>query len=69
MPYSLLIYTSVAPDKPPPHTPIEARNTDVLACAGYLLEVRLQGSEDIIFGVYQYWVHQNPGDHIDGRII
>ena len=33
------------------------------------LEVfRLMAADDAIFGIYQYWLHQNPGTHLDGGI-
>ena len=46
----------------------EAEDSDILACTADLPEVHLQVSEYILFGVYQYCVHQNPGNHLDGEI-
>ena len=65
---SPLIDTPVAPDKPPPCPCIDAGNTSFLTRVGELPEVRLQGSDNVLLGVYQYWMHQNPGNHIYGRI-
>ena len=31
-------------------------------------DVRLLGTDSMIYGVYQDWVHQNPGEHLDGGI-
>ena len=28
-------------------------------------EVRFKASDNVLFSVYQYWVHQNPGTHQD----
>ena len=33
-----------------------------------LPDVHLLGAYDMLFGVYQDWVHQNPGNHLDGGI-
>ena len=35
---------------------------------GDLLDVRILGSDYMLFEVYQDWVHQNPGNHLDGGI-
>ena len=32
------------------------------------MDVRLLVSDYILFGVYQDWVHQSPGNHLDGGI-
>ena len=34
----------------------------------YLPEVHIRGADDTLYGVYQDWVHQNPGNHLDGEI-
>ena len=31
-------------------------------------DVRLLGTDSMIYGVYQDWVHQNPGEHLDERM-
>ena len=31
-------------------------------------EVRLKAAENAIFSISQGWVHQNTGNHLDGRI-
>ena len=33
-----------------------------------LPKVCLKGSGNALYGVYQDWVHQNPGNHLDGGI-
>ena len=45
-----------------------SENTSVLARVGDLPEVLPQGADDMLFGVYQDWVHQNPGNHLDDGI-
>ena len=30
--------------------------------------VRLTAADDVLFQIYKYWVHQNPGTHLDGGI-
>ena len=35
---------------------------------GNLLGESLMSAYDKIFGVYQDWVHHNPGTHVDGGI-
>ena len=32
---------------------------------GDLIYVRLRGYNGMLFGVYQNWAHQNPGNHLD----
>ena len=36
--------------------------------AANLPHVRIKGEDVILFGVYQDWVPQNPGNHMDGGI-
>ena len=33
-----------------------------------LHEVQRKVSDNALYGVYQDWVHQNPGNNLDGRI-
>ena len=68
LPHSPLTETSAAPSKPPPLPCIESKDAIVLERAGDLTDFRLLGDNDMIFGVYQDWVHQNPGNQLDGRI-
>ena len=68
-PNSPLTENSVDPDKPPSCPRIYSGDSSVLACVVDLLEVRLQGANTMLFGVYQDWVHQNPGNHLNGGII
>ena len=39
-----------------------------LKSKGNLPGVCLTAANDVLFGVYQDWVHQNPGIHLDGEI-
>ena len=57
--------TSAAPS---PCPCVEAGNAALQAREGYLPDVHLLGAEYMLYGVYQDWVHQNQGDHLDGGI-
>ena len=58
----------MASTEPPPRPRVEAGNAALQEQQGYLPDVRLLGAECMIYGVYQDWVHQNQGDHLDGGI-
>ena len=58
--------TSVASDEPPPRPRVEAGDAALQAHEGDLPDVCLLGADYMLYGVYQDWVHQNPGDHLDG---
>ena len=58
----------VALDDTPPHPRFEAGDSNLQAREGDLPDVRLLGSNFMLYGVYQDWVHQNPGDKLDGGI-
>ena len=58
----------VAPATPPPHPRVDYGNAALQAQERYLPDVRLLGADYMLYGVYQDWVHQNPGDHLDGGI-
>ena len=60
------IDTPEYPDTPPPRLCIDTSVSDRLASEGDLLGFRLTGAADALFGVYQYWVNQNPSIHLDG---
>ena len=47
---------------------VNAGEANLQLRAGDLPDVRFLGSNYILFGVYQDWVHQNPGIHLDGGI-
>ena len=66
--YSLLEYTSVALAEPPPCPLVEAGDIALQASPGDLLDVRLLGDDNMLFSVYQDWVHKNPGEHLDDVI-
>ena len=66
--YSPLEDTSVAPDEPPPGPHIEAGDSAIQVCTGDLPYVHLLGAEYMIFGFYHVWLHQKPGNHLDGGI-
>ena len=53
---------------PPPHTHSYASAAAQLAIDSDLKVVRLTDADDVLFGVYQDWVHQNSGTHLDGVI-
>ena len=67
-PQSPLEDTLVALAKPPPCPRNDAGDAAIPAPAGDLLYVLLLGDNNTIFGVYQDWVYQNPGEHLDGGI-
>ena len=58
--------TLVFSTKPPPCPRIKAGDAALQARKGDLPDVRLLVTDYILYGVYQDWVHQNPGDHLDG---
>ena len=67
-PHSPLEDASLAPSAPLPRPRVKAGNAALQAQEGDLPDVRLPGTDYILYGVYQYWVHQNPRDHLDGGI-
>ena len=68
LPHSPLIDTSIAPADSLPHPRVEAGDATVIARVGDLLNVCLLGADDMLFRVYQDWVHKNPGNYLDGGI-
>ena len=66
--YSPLEEALATPSAPPPHPRVEAGDTALQVRKGDLPDVRLPGADYMIYGVYQDWVHQNTGDHLDGGI-
>ena len=66
-PHSPLEDTLVAFVEPPPRPHVEARDAALQAREGELLDFRLLGANYMLYGVYQYWVHQNPGNYLDRR--
>ena len=67
-PHSPLEYASVTSAAPLPHPHVEDGNASLQAREGDLPDVHLLGANYLLYGVYQDWVHQNPGDHLDGGI-
>ena len=65
-PHSPPEYTSVASAEPLPCPRIKAGDAALQVREGDLLDVRLLGADYMLYGVYQDWVHQNIGDHLDG---
>ena len=57
--------TLVAPSKPPPRPRVEAGDAALQERAGDLPDILLLGANDMLFRVYQDWMHQNPGEHLD----
>ena len=68
LPHSPLEDTLVSSSAPLPRPRVEAGNAALQAREGYILDVRLLGDDYTLYGVYQDWVHQNIGDHLDGGI-
>ena len=54
--------------KPPLCPRVNSGNTARLSSMADHPEVRLKAYKDALFGVYQDWVHQNPGNHLDNGI-
>ena len=65
---SLLIDSPDALDSTPPGVREDASDAAFLASVVNLPREILAVSDDNIFGVYQYWVHQFPGTHLYGGI-
>ena len=53
--------TSFTSAKPPPYPCVEAGDTDLQAREGDLPDILLLSPKYMLYGVYQDWVHQNPG--------
>ena len=66
--YSPLIYAPGALDSPPPLLSEGIITSVCLVSEGDLPGDCITAANDNLFGVYQYWVHQNPGTHQDGGI-
>ena len=66
LPKSPLKDASVATDEPPPRPCVEARDATRLSIMEDLPEVLFKGAYDDLYGVYQNWVHQDPGNNLDG---
>ena len=60
--------TLVASATPPPFPRVEAGNDNLQAQYGDLPDARLFSADYILYGVYQDWVHQSLGYHLDGEI-
>ena len=67
-PHSPLEDASVAPAAPLQRRRAEAGNAALQAQEVDLSDVRLLGADNMLYGIYQDWVHQNLGDHLDGEI-
>ena len=67
-PHSTLEEKLVALAEPPPYPRVEAKYAALQASVGDIPDVRLLGADNMLFSVYQDWVYQNPGEHLDGRI-
>ena len=64
-PHSTLEDASMTSAVPPPRPRVEAGNTSLQVQEGDLPDLRLLGTDYMLYGVYQDWVHKNPGDHLD----
>ena len=58
----------VAPDRPLPCPHIDAGNAFYLASMTNHPKVRLKADDDMPFGVYKDWVHQNLVNKLDDGI-
>ena len=65
---STLVDDPDALDSPPQSFQEDASDTDHIASVGNLPGESLIDANANILGVYQDWVHQNHGTHLDGRI-
>ena len=66
--YLTLIESPDSPDSPPPGVHKEVSVAACLASVVDLPSKSLTDADAKILGVYQDWVHQNPGMHMDGGI-
>ena len=57
-----------APESPPPVPPEYTSNANLLESEGDPERDCPTADNDKLFGVYQDWMHQNPGTHLDCRI-
>ena len=57
-----------APDSPPQRLHRDARNAAHLASKSNFPGDLFTAADSKLFLVYHYWVHQNPGTHLDVRI-
>ena len=60
--------TLVDSAKSSPSQHIKARYASLQEREGDLSDVLLLGADYMLYGAYQYWLHQNSGDHLDGGI-
>ena len=67
-PHSPLEDTLVASTAPLPRPHVEAKNAVLQVREGDLPDIRLIGTDYMLYGAYQDWMHQNTGDHLDGVI-
>ena len=67
-PHSYLKETLFALVEPPVRPHIEAGDAACLAFMTDFPGVCLNGADDMLFGIYQDWVQQNPENHMDGGI-
>ena len=58
----------VTPAAPPPRPRVKAGDAALQAQDGDLSDICLFGADYMLYGIYQNWVHQNPGYRLDGRI-
>ena len=66
LPNSPLKGASVAKYEPPPRPCVEDRYATCLSIMEDLSKVLFKGAYDDLYGVYHNWVHQDPGNNLDG---
>ena len=68
LPQSPLTYASIATDEPLTRPLVEAGNDSQIAYMADHPKVHPKAANDALFGIYQDWVHQNTGNHLDSGI-
>ena len=66
--HSPLTDALVTTEKPPPLPHIKGSGATRLVSRSYIPEACPKGAVDALYGVYQDWVNQNTGNHLDGGI-
>ena len=67
-PHSPLTYASVDLEPPLLRPCVDDGAVACLASTTELPKVRLKAANDVLFSVYQDWLHHNPVTHLDGGI-
>ena len=65
LPHPPLEYILVSLAEPPPCPCFEDGDAYLQERAEDFLDVRLLGSDYMLYGIYNDWVHQNPSEHLN----